>query len=51
MNASWTNKGDWHLKALPRTNSDYKGVLVYLDDVNWGSKPFRVFKVGLRIRA
>lgn len=40
INENWASKGDWKLRAFPRKNSDYRGILVFLSEVNWGPNPF-----------
>lgn len=38
---------DWIIKALPRKNSDHRGLLLSLDRDNWGPKPFKFFNAWL----
>lgn len=36
---------EWSLKALHKSNLDHKPLSMAKEDINWGPKPFRVFKI------
>ncbi|KAK1382324.1 hypothetical protein POM88_020059 [Heracleum sosnowskyi] len=47
VNSEWFSKAYWSLKALPRKNSDYRGLILFPKQLNWGPKPFRIFNICL----
>lgn len=48
VNANWMDLGQWTLKALCRSNSDHRPLLLKIENLNWGPKPFKVFNCWLK---
>lgn len=43
VNPEWFSEGQWSLKAVNRKLSDHCGLLLFIDNNDWGPKPFRAF--------
>lgn len=48
INSKLNLAGKWRASATPRKNSDHRGLLLNLEEVNWGPKPFRIFNIWLK---
>ncbi|KAK1388298.1 hypothetical protein POM88_016476 [Heracleum sosnowskyi] len=48
VNSAWYQQGAWVSKALYRKNSDHRPLLILLDEVNRGPKPFGFFNIWLK---
>lgn len=51
VNSEMAGKTNWNMRALPRKNSDHRGVLLYQEEVDWGPKPFRVFNIWFKVES
>ncbi|KAK1361733.1 hypothetical protein POM88_046207 [Heracleum sosnowskyi] len=42
-NLNWYESGEWVVKALGRKQSDHKAIILWVEEQDWGPKPFKVF--------
>lgn len=48
INPKTSLSGNWKVTAVPRRNSDHKGLILQQEELNWGPKPFRIFNIWLK---
>lgn len=48
VSADWLELGEWQIKTLGRKKSDHKPLLLYIESIDWGLKPFKVFNCWLK---
>ena len=47
LNAEWFKGYTWQVKALCRKHSDHKPLLLFVEEENWGPKPYKIFNCHL----
>ncbi|KAK1365142.1 hypothetical protein POM88_040703 [Heracleum sosnowskyi] len=47
-NSQWFSIGAWMIKAMNMKLSDHKPLVLFINKINWGPKPFKVFNWGLQ---
>lgn len=48
VNLDWMEQGNWIVESHPRKSSDHRALVLKLEMVNWGPKPFKFFNVWLQ---